>query len=189
MILKEVHTLFITKMLFDIKNKKGVSVIIGYILLISFGLVLAVLVYNYLKTYVPSDPIDCPEGVSIFIRDYDCSTSKLNLTLKNNGRFNIAGYYIYYSNDSTREIATNSFSPYFQKTIYSQIPYKQTYILFDIRNSSAMYPGKEFEHKFAGDLSNVKYIEIVPVRFEEKNGKDLFSVCTKASIKQVLECS
>jgi len=34
------------------KSKKGISLMIAYLLLVSMGIVLSIFVYNYLKTYV-----------------------------------------------------------------------------------------------------------------------------------------
>jgi len=44
-----------------VRNKKAVSAIIGYVLLVTMGIVMSVIVYNYLKTYVPADALDCFE--------------------------------------------------------------------------------------------------------------------------------
>lgn len=86
------------------RNKKGVSVIIGYVLLISMAMALSVLVYNWLRFYVdPPETISCPEGVSIIIKDYNCSGSKINVNFQNKGLFTIDGF-IFRVND--RENAT-----------------------------------------------------------------------------------
>ena len=89
-------------------NKKGVSVIIGYVLLISLAVVMGGVMYAWMKSYVPKDNFDCPDGTSMYIRNYfyDCTTKTLNLTLWNNGRFDIAGYYIRAANSSTLGLAT-----------------------------------------------------------------------------------
>ena len=70
-------------------NKKAVSNIIGYLLLVAIVIVISMIVYQWLKTYVPTDAIQCDEGVSIGIDDYnyDCEDNALNLTIKNSGRF------------------------------------------------------------------------------------------------------
>ena len=52
-------------------HKKGVSVMIGYVLLISFAVVMAGLVYHWAKTYIPREEVKCQEGVSIFIIPLD----------------------------------------------------------------------------------------------------------------------
>lgn len=171
------------------KNKKGVSAIIGYVLLITLGLVLATIVYGYLKTYVPKELTSCPDGTSIFIKDYSCSGENLILQLKNNGRFNLAGYYIHYSNNSVQKIATKNFAQKFinddstNSTVISG-----TYILFDFMNENSMSAGKEFSHTFS--ISEpIAFVEITPVRFEEINGKIRFASCGNAIVKENINCS
>ena len=107
------------------KNKKGISAIIAYVLLISISIALSIMVFNWLKFYVDEPTVnECPEGVSIVVSDYICShggpgnaTSRLNVTLKNKGRFTIdgfklgvndregAGLAIYILNDTGQSIA------------------------------------------------------------------------------------
>ena len=56
-------------------NKKGVSVIIGYVLLIAFAILISAGVYAWLKTYVPREPLNCPDGVSIFVKEAGFNSS------------------------------------------------------------------------------------------------------------------
>tara|TARA_Y100000310_G_C20368684_1_gene662475 strand:- start:242 stop:751 length:510 start_codon:yes stop_codon:yes gene_type:complete len=82
------------------KNKKGVSLLISYVLLITIAVALSVLVYNWLRFYVQDAEVEkCKEGISIVIQDYECLLSdpglgegSLNITVKNKGRFNIDGF-------------------------------------------------------------------------------------------------
>ena len=75
-------------------NKKAVSVLIGYVLLIAGIIVVSGVVYIWLRSYVPRPSIECPEGVSLFIEDMNCEGSNLNLSIRNNGRFEVNGYFI-----------------------------------------------------------------------------------------------
>ena len=88
------------------KNKKGVSEIVGYVLLIVFTLILAGIVFVWLKTYVPHEDINCPDGTSLMINSYTCNQSKLTLTFENNGKFFVGGYFIdaYYVNSKGQKI-------------------------------------------------------------------------------------
>ncbi|MEK6842805.1 MAG: hypothetical protein AABX84_03230, partial [Nanoarchaeota archaeon] len=90
-----------------IKNKLGISVMIGYILLISMAIMMSIIVYQWVKTYVPQKSIECEDGVSLFVQSYnnDCDNERLDLTLKNNGRFDIAGYFIHATTSPTQELA------------------------------------------------------------------------------------
>ncbi len=73
-------------------NKKGLSTIIAYVLLITITLSLSVLVFNWLKLYTnPDETPECPDGVSISLSNYNCNESinNISFTIKNTGRFNI----------------------------------------------------------------------------------------------------
>ena len=52
---------------------------IGYILLISMTIMMSIIVYQWVKTYVPKDLPDCPDGTSVMIKEI----SLVNL----NGRY------------------------------------------------------------------------------------------------------
>ena len=58
-----------------IKNKKGVNNVIGYILLVSMAVVISILVFQWLKSYIPTDEVACPDGISLFVENsvYKCS--------------------------------------------------------------------------------------------------------------------
>src|SRR3989344_5484172 len=93
------------------KKKVAVSTMIGYILLITFAIVIAGVVYQWLKTYVPKEGLACPDDVSIYVSEYDSpNLGELSLTLKNNGQFSIGGIHIYYSTNESEEIAVNDLS-------------------------------------------------------------------------------
>jgi len=78
------------------QNKRGVSEMVSYILLIVGALGLSILVYNYLKDFTPKGQTECGEEVSIAIRGYACTSSpeKLTISLHNNGKFNIPDFYV-----------------------------------------------------------------------------------------------
>lgn len=78
------------------KNKKALSNLVAYVLLISITISLSVLVYGWLKFYVEGDDvIACPSNVNVIINNYNCSSGvdgSLTVTLKNKGLFNIDGF-------------------------------------------------------------------------------------------------
>lgn len=76
-------------------NKKGVSAMVGYVLLIVIALSISVLVYGWVKYQLPKQQKECPEDVSLIVEKYDCTADKqINLTLSNKGYFTIDGFYI-----------------------------------------------------------------------------------------------
>ncbi len=81
------------------KHKKGVSEIVSYSLLIIISIAASVIVYSYLKIYVPKNIPECSDGVSIVVRDYSCkinpdNSANLSLSLGNQGKFSIDAAYI-----------------------------------------------------------------------------------------------
>jgi hypothetical protein len=85
-------------------NKKGVSIIVGYVLLIVIALSLSVFVYAFLKSYVPKEKPVCKDDVNLIIKDITCqvdesnptetSVSLLEIQLENRGLFKIERAYL-----------------------------------------------------------------------------------------------
>lgn len=175
-------------MLLKINRKKGLSVIVGYVLLIVITIVMASIVYQWIKTYLPKEQIDCPEDVSISISKIDCqkdaSNIFLDIGLRNNGRFDINGYFIRSSEDVTAELAKIDLSQYIDpdsgtsQNLISSVRFKGNYVL---------EPNSEIEDSFEILLSNVsdiKFIEIIPIRFQDSN----FVTCSNKKIREIVEC-
>lgn len=175
-----------------LRDKRGVSVILGYVLLISTAIILSVIVFQWMRSYVPRDATECPTGVSISVLNYEYSTEDwLNLTLKNNGNFNIGGFFIRASNKtlSEREIATIGLEGYvLDQTV------GQNAILFTGAGAiNSLQPG--YERKISFDLSlndeekgifpyqgEIYFIEIIPTRWIEIDGRDRFVSCGNSRI-------
>jgi len=77
-------------------DKKGISGMVAYALLIAIAITLSILVYNWLRFYASgSDIPECPTSVNIVIDEYTCMKDPngfLNITLANRGLFTIDGY-------------------------------------------------------------------------------------------------
>ena len=172
-----------------IKNRRGLSAIIGYVLLVTFGLIMAVIAYSYLKTYVPKDLAECPDGTSIFVKDYDCSDGVLTILLKNSGRFNYAGYYIHAANNTSQKVATINLAEGF---INSSDPdarvIQKSYILFSLSDENKMVPKKEITHQFNLD-NDIEILEITPVRFQEEGATKRFVSCSSSKTREEIVCN
>lgn len=167
-------------------NKKGISIMIGYVLLITAAAAMSVVVYQWMKTYLPGEELECPDGVSIFIKDinFNCTNLELNLTLKNNGKFNIAGYFIHATNDSNQTLATIDLSQYINESGEVLI---DNAILFTSINDNAMKPNDEKTDTF--NLINQIYsIEIIPIRFQEIENKMRLVSCGNSKVKEIVSC-
>jgi hypothetical protein len=171
----------------QVKSKKAVSVIIGYVLLVSFAVVIGLIVFQWMKTYVPQEDLNCPDGVSIFIENYTCSGNSLEITLKNNGKFSIGGYFIYATNSPEQELATIDLSK--NNT-------KSSSRIGNVIKLGAMTPRNAFE---ANNESVEKYditgitkiysIEILPVRWQTEKNRNILVSCKDVEIKETIECN
>jgi hypothetical protein len=79
-------------------NKKAVSLMVGYVLLIALAIGLSIGVFFYLKLYLPSEKPKCPENVAISIDEVTCvisgSSSTVTIDLTNRGFFKIDSAFI-----------------------------------------------------------------------------------------------
>jgi hypothetical protein len=69
--------------------------------LLIYLICIVVVIYFIWFFFVPAPiPVDCKDGTSVNLDDYNCSYNTLTLTIKNNGGFNISGVLIKVSNDT-----------------------------------------------------------------------------------------
>lgn len=85
------------------KDKRAISNMVSYVLLIVITLSTAAGVYAFLKfkAQVPTDDATCEVDVSMTIKNYECEpgNSKIIIRLENSGFFNIDGFFIKGAND------------------------------------------------------------------------------------------
>ncbi|MFA5993133.1 MAG: hypothetical protein WC796_05495 [Candidatus Pacearchaeota archaeon] len=91
-------------------NKQGVSELVAYVILIVIAISISLLVYAYLKIILPKSQLECDDGVSVELKDYNCiPTDKvINMTIKNNGLFGVQGLNIRYA-DKPNSVTSRSF--------------------------------------------------------------------------------
>ncbi len=85
-------------------NKRGVSVMVGYVLLVVIAVGLSIGVYSYLKVFIPKERPECQNDVLLIIDKVDnCFITtdpggnnifSLDITLKNRGLFNVQAAYV-----------------------------------------------------------------------------------------------
>ncbi len=180
-------------MLLQARNKKGLSEVIGYILLVAVSITISVLVYQWLVTYVPSQSLQCDDGTSFFVKDfsYDCTNQILNITLENNGKFSIEGYFIHASNNSdTSQLATIDLS---QKVLnYSgAYPYGNSVIFSQLVNNELAPDATGIKlHVFnVSGYGNLSKIELIPTRIQDVQGKTVLVTCTDSEVTELLTCN
>jgi hypothetical protein len=165
---------------------------VGYILLITLGIVMAAMVYNYLKTYVPSDSLDCPAGTSLMLKSQSCSGGQLNLTIKNNGKFNIEGMLVMASTEEGQELATHDLTQYINKDLGdgpNAVTDLGTFILYSYNETENMKPNDEKFYVFDLNTSEEYHnLEIIPIRFQDEKITKRYVMCSEGQLKENLNC-
>ena len=166
-------------------NKKAVSIMIGYVLLIAGILIVSAIVYTWMRSYVPRPAPECPDGVSLFIEEVVCKdlggNYNINLSIKNNGRFGIDGYYIKATDDPDQAVAVSDISG----NIESGGSAQAGIVLF---SGGTLGPGdRAINAKYNLDFE-IYMIEIIPIRYETVEGKNILVVCGDAKVKENIIC-
>lgn len=171
----------------NIKNKKGVSVIIGYVILITMGIILAGMTFSYLKSYTISESIQCPSGASFYIKEMTCQQDQLILNLMNNGRFNLFGYFIHGSDNQTEGVlATIDLSKEFAPNFSDGVSINST-VYFSKDANTPLGPNGESINVF-NLTSNISAFEITPVRFQDDYGVDIPVSCGQIKLRETITC-
>lgn len=166
-----------------INNKKGLSEVVGYVLLIAVAISMSVIVYYFINSYVPKQATsDCPSSTSMIISNYKCdpNNKEINLSLQNKGLFDIDGIIIRISNLSdgdgipAKELSYNNGSA----TI------KTSTIYFDNLADLTLHPSDIFVKIYNYQShNNINKIQIIPFKFYK--GESL--LCGDAQILQRIE--
>ena len=175
-------------------KKRGMSEVVGNVLLIAISIIMSVLVYAWLKTYVPTDVVKCDDGTSIFLKNfaYNCTTGKeiLNVTLENNGKFSVDGYFIHASNNSDPDaLAVIDLSG----KILSGGVFSGSSVRFSDTIENWLTPSTPTNEKMSSfnvtGYGKITKIEIIPLRMQVVgNAKQVVS-CSDVKIDQILACS
>ncbi len=172
----------------NIKKRKAVSVLIGYVLLIVFAIVISIGVYSWLKTYVPSTTLSCKDGVSLFIKGSSFNATgarQLNITIKNNGRFNVAAYFIYATNSTNQSLPVLDLSPYLDSSHGGE--QFGNAVLFSPLADNSFAPGDQVSHIFniPYAMGNIYTLQVVPALFQnDSNNRNMFVSCSDDKINQ-----
>ena len=136
-----------------IGEKRGLSNLVSYVLLISLSLSLSVIVYGWLKFYVERDSAegeDCPDGVNLIVSGYYCfggADGNLTVSLKNKGLFEIDGFVLRVHNRTGAEFGF--------------------YVVED--EGVGLAPGEDYNWGFnfsdaSGDASGIEDVTVVDVQ-------------------------
>lgn len=164
---------------FHLSNKKGVSEVVGYVILIVIALTMSVFVYAYLKLYVPKEAPSCPSDISLSVQDYTCTSGPngiLNLTIKNKGLFKVYGAYVRFGPED--------------RQVRPQINNDTSFFLFQ-QGQDGLLPGNNIfrQYKLTTNAPTPgKYmIEVQPAVLSTK--RNLIVACTDAVIVLPVTCT
>lgn len=170
------------------KNKRGLSLVISYVLLIAVSITVSILVYQFLKTYVPKDTVVCADGTSLLVNDISCSSSVLSVTVINNGRFGINGYYIHVSTSPSQQLATTDLSG---KITSGGQSFGNSVQFSNTENSLSPGDTKISTFNVANMGMNFYTVEITPTRQEVIDNVKRFATCSdaKTTWKDTVTCA
>jgi len=169
-------------------NKKAVSLMLSYVILIVIAISLAIGVYSWLRLYANVEEIDkCPKDTALIIQDYECSGGyEINITVKNKGLFNVSGFYIRGAKNIS-ELA--AFPLKYSEEVYDadgKYEFNNPLQPNEIHNQVFSYIDS---HELK--INGVKKIEIEPFRVQEDKkvqGKTKEVLCDGATINIEVDC-
>lgn len=177
-------------------KKKGVSPLISYILLIVVGITMGLVIYGWLRTYVPAEITKCDQDVSLQVTNYEynCNTGIFRLEIKNNGRFNVDGYLVRATNKSDQDIANIPLIKYYNGTYFT--PWGGSSSLISPTNplepegiwglSNSTFNLTQSDPHFPGNISK---IQLTPVRMTTNSrGIKVPAICSDATITEKISC-
>jgi hypothetical protein len=156
------------------RNKKGISAMVGYVLLIIIAVALAAGVFTFLRTFIPKERVECPEEIHIVIQDYVCSSGVLNLTFSNRGLFTVDGVYVR-AGTQEKKVRTPLNDP-------DAGGKERDKFYIDL------VPGNKTTRTYASDqfLTPGEYVvEVEPGRYSEEG---LWAICERALVTQTIQC-
>ena len=174
-------------------QKKGVSEMIGYVLLVSLAIVMAGLLYAWLSGWIPKDIPDCPEGTSLMVKDYtyDCTNQRIFLTIANNGRFGVGGYFIKATTKENQTVATTDLATLLQDN-GEDVAIFENSVVIGPPNENRFLPNNETPNVF--DLSSIGQqiyrVDIVPARWQKEDNRLRYIICGEDStLKEKVTCT
>lgn len=175
------------------RNKLGVSAVVGYVLLVSLSVVMGGIIYIWMKSYVPQESLECPDGSSLVLEsyEYDCGAlNSINITLRNNGRFDVGGYFIKAGDILNQTIATIDLSAVLVNTRgFNPSTFSKSVLMGNL-NENALKPTQTIKDTFdLSGIGNITALEIVPVRWQREENQVRFVSCGEvAKIEELVVC-
>ncbi len=179
-------------------NKRGVTSLVFYALLVGAFVFFSFIAFVVVKAYGP--PVktqECPEGVSLFIQKAQCFKQGdqylLNVSVKNNGRFNVGGYIILGSNSEIKYFYMDAVDTQgvvlggqiFQKSLDSGVKFLGAHSSTKNVSVNPLEVEQTIDTSFYSDF-DINSFEVVPVRWQ--GDKSRLAVCNLAKTIKRVEC-
>lgn len=164
-----------------LSNKKAVSEIVSYVLLIVIAIGISVTAYSFLKLYVPKESPQCPADVSLIINGYSCSASpkQLVLNISNRGFWTVQAAQVRFGDQSqtVRDLITNKISPSAPDGLY-------------LSGAEGLSPGNMSTKIYTRSLSNIVITPNMEVQVTPQVVvNDKIVLCEKAITVQSIACN
>ena len=164
-------------------EKKGISLMLSYVLLIIIVIAVAIGVYAWLRFWIwEIEPIEeCPGRVSLIVQDYECFPTEqiIQIRVENKGLFNISGYAIKGTENKSQEAwfkLEEAGSAYIGEKVEGMYLFK-----------SPLLPGENDIHNFSYTnipTGIIERVEIEAFRIQERNEKKEIIYCDESIASQ-----
>jgi hypothetical protein len=176
-------------------NKKAVSEMVGYVLLVIIAVSISSIVFVYLRYYVPNDSVpNCPNDINLIVEKVTCEITssgspQINLTLVNKGLFSVNAFYLRVGNSTKPKVSIND--PIKIKAASG--------FYFNISDvNKGLLPGESFNHLYTEQPYGLSFlakdgiyeISIEPAAYvTSSKGKKSLALCKDSIITQKISCN
>lgn len=160
-------------------NKKAISELVSYVLLIVLAIAMAGAAWLFLKPYAekPLPEEECPEGISIVLENYSCDGTTMTYALRNRGLHNVDGVKLNVINTTTN----------FEETLQWILPNCNNVPNCTECSNSICFPaaGEPFVNSINYvHFGSIEKIAIYPIKINEKGFAE---ICSLAVLKIPIE--
>lgn len=171
------------------KNKRGVSLMLSYVILIAITVSISIAVFAWLRVISNIKPIaSCEEETSMFISDYECKDNYLALKARNNGLFDIEGFILNVGDNELKNPVVNLI-PLEEGKISREGFYLFQPVLNPTKEATAIFSNAEKTpdgriKKI--NFDNIKIIKIQPFIIDEKSKETI--LCDNVIKQKIDNC-
>jgi hypothetical protein len=169
------------------RDKRALSLVVSYVLLILVAFTVATLVYAWMKSQVGPTGDECDEGSSFNLKNISCDSanSVINLMIGNQGMFYIHGFVVKVSDNLNIMPLVNLSSS--DPGVFQSIEGKNVLVSPLETSKEVMYNFSYLNVGLAGAPVRVSVQAIRNVT-NEKNGKEKYLLCKNTMITQEVHC-